>query len=183
VVHGICEMMNGNWSQLEMTRRLGASAAQASLALAAFWGMVTFGCVLFALSAAGCPRGSPIAACRSCQWVPSPAGASCRRTMRPPGSPSSGWPGWVLRALPLTISFGEEELTAVSAAVAGGVIACYQRGYGIAAFGAAPGTRRPEPAIFGGTAFAAAALAGLSFVVSPPGRAGQVPRARATSRG
>jgi MFS family permease len=48
VAYGICETMNGNWSQLEMTTRLGASATQASLALAAFWAMVTAGRVLFA---------------------------------------------------------------------------------------------------------------------------------------
>ena len=46
--YGICETMNGNWSQLDMTTRLGASATQASLALAAFWAMVTVGRVLFA---------------------------------------------------------------------------------------------------------------------------------------
>ena len=40
--------------------------------------------------------------------------------------------------LPLTISFGQGELTALSAAVAGGVIAFYQLGYGIAAFGVGP---------------------------------------------
>jgi hypothetical protein len=40
--------------------------------------------------------------------------------------------------LPLTIGFGAEELTAMAAAVAGGVIACYQLGYGIAAFGVGP---------------------------------------------
>jgi predicted MFS family arabinose efflux permease len=39
---------------------------------------------------------------------------------------------------PLTISFGQEELPASSAAVAGGVIAFYQVGYGIAAFGIGP---------------------------------------------
>ena len=40
--------------------------------------------------------------------------------------------------LPLTISLGQEELTAVSAGVAGGVIAFYQLGYGLAAFGTGP---------------------------------------------
>jgi hypothetical protein len=48
VLYGICETMNGNWSELVMTTRLGASATQASLALTAFWGMVTAGRVLFA---------------------------------------------------------------------------------------------------------------------------------------
>ena len=48
VLYGICETMNGNWSQLDMTSELGASTTQASLALTAFWAMVTVGRVLFA---------------------------------------------------------------------------------------------------------------------------------------
>lgn len=49
MAYGIRDTMNGNWSQLEMTTRLGASATQVSLALAAFWRMVTVGRVLFGL--------------------------------------------------------------------------------------------------------------------------------------
>jgi len=40
--------------------------------------------------------------------------------------------------LPLTISFGQEKLVSMSAAMAGLVIAFYQVGYGIAAFGVGP---------------------------------------------
>jgi hypothetical protein len=40
--------------------------------------------------------------------------------------------------LPLTIGFAQEELAAVAAAAAGGIIAFYQLGYGIAAFGVGP---------------------------------------------
>ena len=40
--------------------------------------------------------------------------------------------------LPLTISFGQNELTTIGASVAGGLIAFYQIGYGIAAFGVGP---------------------------------------------
>jgi Cyanate permease len=40
--------------------------------------------------------------------------------------------------LPLTMSFAEEELTTITASVAGGLIAFYQIGYGIAAFGVGP---------------------------------------------
>src|SRR6516164_1169983 len=47
IAYGVCETMNGNWSQLEMTTRLGATATQASVALTAFWGMVTVGRILF----------------------------------------------------------------------------------------------------------------------------------------
>jgi hypothetical protein len=48
--------------------------------------------------------------------------------------------------LPLTISFGPEQLVAMSASVTGGVIAFYQLGYGIAASGArSPPERRRRP--------------------------------------
>jgi predicted MFS family arabinose efflux permease len=40
--------------------------------------------------------------------------------------------------LPPTISFEQEELVSMSAAAAGGVIAFYQVGYGLAAFGVGP---------------------------------------------
>jgi len=49
------------------------------------------------------------------------------------------WPGLGCSALlPLTISFGQERLTVMSASVASGVIASYQLGYGLAAFGVGP---------------------------------------------
>lgn len=48
VLYGICETVNGNWSQLDMTSELGASTTEAALALTAFWGMVTVGRVGFA---------------------------------------------------------------------------------------------------------------------------------------
>jgi predicted MFS family arabinose efflux permease len=69
--------------------------------------------------------------------------------------------------LPLTISFGEEELTTMSAAVAGSIIAFYQLGYGIAAFGVGPlqDAGVSLSAIFAGTAIVAAAMAVLSFVL------------------
>ncbi len=81
--------------------------------------------------------------------------------------------------LPLTIGFGEEELTTMSAAVVGGIIAFYQLGYGIAAFGAGPlqNAGISLSAIFGGTAIVAAVMAGLSFLVVK----GRQTRARAAS--
>ena len=70
--------------------------------------------------------------------------------------------------LPLTISFGQEELTALSAAVAGGVIAFYQLGYGIAAFGVGPlldhGVELPT--VYAFAAVVAAAMGMWSFVVA-----------------
>jgi fucose permease len=47
-LNGICETVNGNWSQLDMTSELGASTTEAALALTAFWAMVTVGRIVFA---------------------------------------------------------------------------------------------------------------------------------------
>ena len=70
--------------------------------------------------------------------------------------------------LPLTISFGQEKLTGRPAVVAGGVIACYQVGYGIAAFGVGPlasaGVRLTT--IFAASAAVAAAMGVLSLAVA-----------------
>ena len=70
--------------------------------------------------------------------------------------------------LPLTISFGQSELTAFSAAAAGGIIAFYQLGYGIAAFGTGPAAGRRHGAVHRYAIAAAVALVmGLwSFVVA-----------------
>jgi fucose permease len=139
VLYGVCETVNGNWSQLDMTRELGASTAVASLALTAFWGMVTVGRVLFASIA---------------RWFPARltyhllpfllAGVFVIVASLPDhdaglGVVAFGLAGLCCSALlPLTISFGQEELSAFAAGVAGGVIAFYQLGYGIAAFGIGP---------------------------------------------
>ena len=48
MLYGVCETVNGNWSQPDMTSELGASATEAPLALTAFWAMVTVGRVFFA---------------------------------------------------------------------------------------------------------------------------------------
>ena len=48
VLYGVCETLNGNWSQLDMTSEVGASTTDAAFALTAFWAMVTVGRVQFA---------------------------------------------------------------------------------------------------------------------------------------
>jgi fucose permease len=167
--YGICETMNGNWSQLDMTTRLGASATEASLALAAFWAMVTVGRVLFA--AIG-------------RWVPAQVTyhilpfilfatfiliSVLAKPHAPAGIAVFALAGLGCSALlPLTISFGEKDLTAITAAMAGYVIAFYQLGYGIAAFGVGPlqGAGISLSAIFGFTAIIAAAMGLLSFFVA-----------------
>jgi len=178
--YGICETMNGNWSQLDMTTRLGASATQASLALAAFWAMVTVGRVLFAAID---------------RWLPQRityhilpfvlVGTFLLTSVLSKPHAAAGIAVFALAGLgcsallPLTISFGQEDLAAISAAMAGGVIAFYQLGYGIAAFGAAPLQHAGVSlsAIFGFTAIIAGAMALLSFFVVPRRRRGPAERA------
>ena len=93
----------------------------------------------------------------------------CPTTSRRKGVAAFGLAGLGCSALlPLTISFGQEELSAVSAAVAGGVIAAYQLGYGIAAFGVGPlldgGVELPT--LYAVAAVVAVAMGLLSFVVA-----------------
>jgi fucose permease len=177
-LYGICETMNGNWSQLEMTTRLGASAAEASVALAVFWAAVTAGRVLFAvidrkLAPPVTYRLLPLLLVASFLLT-----AQLSRGDGALGIVIFGLAGLGCSALlPLTISFGEEELTTMSAAVAGSVIAFYQLGYGIAAFGVGPlqSGGVSLSAIFGLTAIVAGAMAVLSLPVaagrsSRPGR-------------
>jgi predicted MFS family arabinose efflux permease len=161
--------MNGNWSQLDMTNGLGNSTTQAALALTAFWGMVTVGRVVFAAAE---------------RWVPSRvtyralpfllAGAFVLIGFLPSGEPGLGVFAFALAGLgcsallPLTIGFGEEQLVAMSAAAAGGVIAFYQAGYGLAAFGVGPlldhGTALST--LYKIVAIVAASMGLLSFVVT-----------------
>jgi len=139
VLYGVCETVNGNWSQLDMTSELGASTTEAAIALTAFWAMVTVGRVVFAaverwLSVRTTYRILPFVL----------AGTFVVIALLPDGDTTAGILAFGLAGLgcsallPLTIGFGEEELSAMAAAVAGGVIACYQLGYGIAAFGVGP---------------------------------------------
>jgi fucose permease len=166
--YGICETVNGNWSQLEMTRRLGASTAQASVALAAFWGMVTVGRVLFAATDRWLrPRATyrllPLVLVAAFLLTGQLSHGDAAAAIVVFGLAGLGCSA----LLPLTISFGEEELTTMSAAVAGSIIAFYQLGYGIAAFGVGPlqDAGISLSAIFGGTAIVAAAMAVLSFML------------------
>jgi len=85
--------------------------------------------------------------------------------------------------LPLVISFGQAELKTVAASVAGGLIASYQIGYGIAAFGVGPLESRLSlslGAIYGGTTGVALALAVLAVLIArrPARLVTEAPRAR-----
>ncbi len=192
VLYGFCETMNGNWSQLDITS-LGVTSSTAAVALTAFWVMVTAGRVLFAAIQRWLPtrvtfHGLPFLL----------AGAFVLIAALPRDAPSASVAVFALAGLgcsallPLMISIGQEKLANHQAAVAGGVIACYQAGYGIAAFGVGALTDAGVrlPAIFGASAVVAAGMGLLSFAVahgrpsprtlhprpSPPGGRGLSPR-------
>ncbi|MGC1281386.1 MAG: MFS transporter [Streptosporangiaceae bacterium] len=168
ILYGFCETMNGNWSQLDITS-LGVASSTAAVALTAFWAVVTAGRVLFAAIQ---------------RWLPSRAtyhilpfllaGAFLVIAVLPKHAPLASVGAFALAGLgcsallPLTISIGQEKLTRYQVAVAGGVIACYQLGYGLAAFGVGPlvdaGVRLPV--IFGFSAAVAAGMGLLSLAVA-----------------
>jgi MFS family permease len=169
LLYGVCETMNGNWASLYLKEHFHASAAVASLALTFFWATVTAGRVLFfALE----------------KWVPEPLvcrilplvvmSALIASALVPEQNSIAGLLTFALAGLgcsallPLTISFGQKELTTIAASVAGGLIAFYQIGYGLAAFGVGPlqAAGLPLKTIFAGTAVVALAMSVLSFVVT-----------------
>ena len=169
VCYGICETMNGNWSQLDMTTRLGASATQASFALAAFWAMVTVGRVLFAAVERWLPerltyRILPFVLVGTFLLI-----GVLAKPHAVAGIAVFALAGLGCSALlPLTISFGQRALASMSAAMAGAVIAFYQLGYGAAAFGVGPlhDAGIALPAIFAASAGVAVVMGALSFVVA-----------------
>ena len=167
-LYGFCETMNGNWSQLDVTS-LGGRPPTASLALTGFWAVVTAGRVLLAAVQ---------------RWLPSRAAyhglpfvlaaAFVLIAILPANAPAVTVAAFCLAGLgcsallPLTISFGQEKLAGSQGVVSGGVIACYQAGYGIAAFGVGPlaGAGIRLPALFTASAVVAAVMGGLSFLVA-----------------
>jgi MFS family permease len=169
VLYGICETMNGNWASIDMTKHLGSSTTEASIALTAFWASVTLGRLLFAAVRA---RFSTRRIYHLLPFVL--AAVFVAIAVLPTDDPVLGIVAFALAGLgcsallPLTISFGQENLTAISAAVAGGVIAFYQVGYGIAAFGAGPlqSAGVSLPTLYGLTALVAVAMGALSYAVT-----------------
>jgi fucose permease len=170
LVYGILETMSGNWAAIYMSRSLGATTLAASFALTVFWAMVTAGRLLFAGIETWLPehrvyRLLPIViavAFGVIAWLPK--GDSI------PGILAFGLAGLGCSALlPLTISFGQGEMTTIAASVAGGLIAFYQLGYGMTAFGIGPLQEHAGlslDVVFGFAAVVALVLTALSFVIS-----------------
>lgn len=168
LLYGIVETMNGTWATLYMTRDLSATPAFASLALTVFWGTVTAGRVLFA----GIEKWFPARFTYRCLPVVSALALAITASL-PRADPSLGILSFALAGLgcsallPLTISFGHQEMTTIAASVPGGMIAGYQMGYGLAAFGVGPLQEMAGLAlstIFAGTVAVALTMAALALV-------------------
>ena len=169
LLYGICETMNGNWSQSDMTSSLGASTTQAALALTTFWAMVTLGRILFAVVGRWMPSRTVFQLLPLLLVVTFVLTAALPDDMPWLAVAVFGLAGLGCSALlPLTISLGQGSLTGMSSAVAGAVIACYQVGYGVAAFGVGPlvDAGADLSALYGWTAAAAAAMALLAFAIA-----------------
>jgi fucose permease len=177
LVYGICETMNGNWSAIFMSSALGASPIQASLALTCFWGMVTVGRLFFATSDRWIPGKVTF------RVLPLVIGISFLMTSSLGAHDSFGGifsfalAGFGCSAmLPLIISFAQNRMPEIATSVAGGMIAFYQIGYGIAAFGVGSMEKKlamPLSRIFGASIFFAAILIFLTLLVGKSGGSGK----------
>jgi fucose permease len=136
-LYGMIETLNGNWSMLYLTSERGVPARDASFALTAFWVMVTAGRVGIAAISRWVPArwiyvALPILLLIIFQLAARAQGVTG-------GVIAFGLTGLACSAfLPLSISFGGTEFPRLSAVMAGELIAFYQLGYGVAAFGTGP---------------------------------------------
>ena len=136
-VYGIVETLNGNWAMLYLSSERGVSAQGASFALAAFWVMVTVGRVLIALISQLVPARWIYVALPALSLVVFQLAAQVQSEAG--GIIVFGLAGLACSGfLPLSISFAGGEFPRLSAVMAGGLIAFYQLGYGVAAFGIGP---------------------------------------------
>jgi fucose permease len=137
LLYGIVETLNGNWSGPYLTEDRGVSAQGASFALTAFWAMVTIGRVLFAaLSSRTTVRwiytGLPVLLIVAFQVISRAAGETG-------GIVAFGLAGLGCSAFfPLCISLSGQEFPRLAATMSGDLVAFYQAGYGVAAFGVGP---------------------------------------------
>src|SRR5262245_25899190 len=137
LLYGVAETLNGNWSGPYLTGERGLSAETASFALMAFWAMVTVGRILFAT----------VSSERTVPWIyaglPVVLIAAFQMVSHASGQAESvvafGLAGLGCSAfLPLSISLSGQESPQLAALVSGELMAFYQAGYGVAAFGVGP---------------------------------------------
>src|SRR5215831_10352048 len=167
LLYGIAETLNGNWSGPYLTGERGVSAQGASFALTAFWAMVTIGRILFAaLSSRKTVRwiyiGLPVVLIVAFQVI-SHAGSETT------GIVAFGLAGLGCSAFfPLCISLSGQTFPRLAAVMSGEIVAFYQAGYGVAAFGVGPlrdFAGFPFSTIYSFGSLVAAAILAVAFIV------------------
>jgi fucose permease len=137
LLYGVVETLSGNWATLYLSAQRHASPQEASFALTAFWALVTLGRVIFALLGRWLPPrwvyvALPILLAFIFQIVAHVQDAAT-------GIAAFAAAGLACSAfLPLSISFSGAEFPRRAATMSGELIAFYQVGYGVAAFGVGP---------------------------------------------
>ena len=134
VGYGICETLFGNWGTT-LLREGGTAATTANYALAAFWAAVTLGRLLISIA----PKRIPSAAI----YLALPWGiAGALLLVAALFDRTNGIAVFAVAGLacsgffPMTVGYGETAFPELVTIAAGWLIAAYQLGYGIAAFGA-----------------------------------------------
>jgi Major Facilitator Superfamily len=160
LLYGIIETLNGTWATIYM-RVNHADVKTASFALALFWAMVTAGRLFFTAIEKFFPVRFAF------HLLPFVVAAAFLLLAFAPQVFYFGLAGFGCSALlPLIISFGEKALPSILPSVAGGLIAFYLLGYGMAAFGVGPLSEVIKfSSIFGIGAVIALILGLLTFTV------------------
>jgi fucose permease len=170
LLYGVVESLSGNWASLYLTSQRGVSAENASFALTAFWMMLTLGRIGFAMAAGRLPValvliGLPVLLALAFQMVAQAQAAAF-------GIAAFALVGLACSAiLPLALSFAGREFPGQAAAMLGALIAFYQIGYGLAAFGGGPlvdSAGLPYSSLFSLGSLAALALAAVAFMLIRP---------------
>jgi MFS family permease len=160
VIYGIGETMFGNWGTTLLVSK-GVAATSANNGLAVFWATVTLGRLVIALVSTRV-RSTTI-------YVVLPWAVAAALFVFPTaGSAGAGIAVFALGGLacsgffPMTVGYGEATFPSIVELAAGWLIAAYQLGYGLAAFGA--GTLQHVVSLTAVFRIAAAAAAGMGFI-------------------
>ena len=163
LLYGVVETLSGNWATLYLATERGVSAQDASFALTAFWVMVTLGRVIVAV------LDRFVAARRIYVALPVLLAVAFQVVARAGGA-TSGIVGFATAGLacsaflPFSISFAGAAFPRQAATMSGALIAFYQVGYGIAAFGVGP--LRQLVGLNFSTMFSAGSLVALSLALA-----------------
>jgi predicted MFS family arabinose efflux permease len=180
VIYGIGETMFGNWGTTLLVGK-GVKSTSANNALAVFWAAVTLGRLIIALVSA------KIRSTRIYVVLPWAIGAAL---LLAPLADSAGT-GIAIFAFaglacsgffPMTIGYGEATFPSIVELAAGWLIAAYQLGYGLAAFGSGALQHVVSlSAVFRIAAVAMVAMALLALVVARHQQGAPAPSASSSS--